>query len=161
MKNIFFILTLLTINLTVTFGQSVNDTISMQKGFGGYRFYQGERLLIMKQLVNIMKPDEQAYKEIKAAQSTNTLATILGGAAGFMIGWPIGTALGGGEPNWTMAAVGAGLIVVSIPIIQKFNKQAKQAVQTWNSGLQTGSFRDRSEMRFLIVETGIGLSLRF
>ena len=161
MKRIAIIMTLLTVSLTFTFGQTVTDSISMKKVFGGYLFYQGEKRLNMNQLVNAVKPNEQAYKQIKSAQSTNTFASIIGFTGGFMVGWPIGTSIGGGEPNWTMAGIGAGLIVVSIPISQKFNKQAKQAVDTYNGGLQTSSFWNKSELRFSMTGNGVGLTLRF
>lgn len=161
MKRIAIIMTLLTVSLAFTFGQTVTDSISMKKVLGGYLFYQGEKRLNMNQLVNAVKPNEQAYKQIKSAQSTYTLATIIGFAGGFMVGWPIGTSIGGGEPNWTMAGIGAGLMVVSIPISQNFNKQAKQAVDTYNGGLQTSSFWNKSELRFSMTGNGIGLTLRF
>ena len=115
--------------LAVTFGQNPADTISIKQVFGGYQFYQGEQRLNMNQLVNTMKPNEQAYKQIKSAQSTYTLASIVGFAGGAMVGWPLGAAMGGGEPNWSMAGIGAELIVVSIPISQSFNKKAKEAVE--------------------------------
>lgn len=120
MRKIAIILTLLVVSMSFTFGQTASDSISMKKVFGGYQFYQGEQRLNVNQLVNTMKPNNQAYQQIKSAQSTYTLATIIGGVGGFMVGWPIGTALGGGEPNWTMAGIGAGLFVVSIPISQSF-----------------------------------------
>lgn len=161
MKRFAIIMTMLTVSLTLSFGQAVNDSISMKKVFGGYQFYQGNKRLNMNKLVNTMQPNEVAYKEIKSAQSTYTIATIFGVAGGFMVGWPIGTALGGGDPNWTMAGIGAGLIVVSIPISQKFNKQAKHAVDTYNSGLKTSSFWDKSELELSMSGNGIGLKLRF
>ena len=161
MKRISLIITLLTLGLSFTFGQSPADSISMKKVFGGYHFYQGDNRLNMKQLVNAMEPNEQAYKEIKSAQSTYTLASIVGFAGGFMVGWPLGTAIGGGDPNWAMAGIGAGLIVVSIPISQNFNKKAKQAVDTYNGGLQTSSFWDKSELRFSMTSNGVGLPLTF
>ena len=34
---------------------------------------------------------------------------------GFLIGWPLGTALAGGDPNWTLAAIGAGCVAIAIP----------------------------------------------
>ncbi len=108
-----------------------------------------------------MKLDEQAYKQIKSAQSTFTMAMILSYAGGFMVGWPIGTAIAGGEPNWALAGIGAGLIVVTIPLIQKFNIQAKQAVDTYNAGLQTSSFWEKSESKFSISGNGIGLTVKF
>lgn len=161
MRKTAIILTLLAVSMSFTFGQTASDSISMKKVFGGYQFYQGEQRLNMIQLVNTMKPNNQAYQQIKSAQSTYILATIISGVGGFMVGWPIGTALGGGEPNWTMAGIGAGLIVVSIPISQSFNKKAKQAVETYNGGLQTSSFWDKNELKLSLTGNGIGLTLNF
>ena len=78
-----------------------------------------------------------------------------------MVGWQIGAALGGGDPNWALAGIGAGLIVVYIPISQKFNKQAKTAVDTFNGGLKTSSFWDNNELGIGLTGNGVGLSLRF
>lgn len=161
MKKITAILTLLTISFSVAFGQTSSDSIVMQKVFGGYQFYQGAKRLNMNQLVRTMQPNEQAYKEIKKAQSTYTLATIISAAGGFMVGWPLGTAIGGGEPNWALAGIGAGLIIVSIPVSQNFNKQAKTAVETFNDGIKTSSFWDRNELRFGFNANGAGFSLWF
>ena len=159
MKKIQIIVTLLAVCLTLTYGQT--ESITMKKVFGGYQFYQGDKRLNMNQLLNTMKPNEQAYKEIKSAQSTYAIATVFAGAGGFMVGWPIGTAIGGGDPNWTLAGIGAGLIVVSIPISQKFNKQAKKAVDTYNGGSTTGLLLNKSELRFSMTGYGVGLMLRF
>ncbi len=161
MRKIAIILTLLAVSMSFTFGQTASDSISMKKVFGGYQFYQGEQKLNMNQLINTMKPNEQAYKQIKSAQSTYTMAMILSYAGGFMVGWPLGTAIGGGEPNWAMAGIGAGLIVVAIPISQNFNKKAKQAVETYNGGLQTSSFWDKNELKLSLTGNGIGLTLNF
>jgi len=161
MKRIAVVIILLSVACTFTFGQAATDSISMKKVFGGYQFYQGEKKLNMNRLVKAMKPNEQAYKEIKSAQSTYTLASIVGFAGGFMVGWPLGTAIGGGEPNWAMAGIGAGLIVVSIPITQNFNKKARKAVDSFNGGLQPSTFWEKSELRFTMSENGLGLTFRF
>ena len=161
MKRIAIIISLLVVTFSFTFGQTSTDSIAMKKVFGGYQFYQGEKILRMNQLVKAMEPNEQAYKQIKSAQSTYTLASIVGFAGGFMVGWPIGTAISGGEPNWTMAGIGAGLIVVSIPISNSFNKKAKLAVDTYNGGLQTSSFWDKNELKLSMTGNGIGLTLNF
>ena len=147
--------------MSFAFAQTEIDSISMKKAFDDYQFYQGEKRLNVKQLVNTMKPNEQAYSQMKTAQSSYTIASIVGFAGGFMVGWPVGTAIGGRYPNWAMAGIGAGLIVVTIPISQKFNKQAKQAVDTYNLGLQETSFWDKRELRFSMTGNGLGLTLRF
>lgn len=161
MKKIAIILTLLTMSLTFTLGQTVNDSISAKKVFGGYQFSQGGKRLKVNQLVNAMKPNEQAYNKIKSAKSTYTLATIIGGAGGFMVGYTIGTAIGGGDPNWVMAEIGAGLIVVSIPITLSYNKKAKEAVDTFNDGFKTSSYWNKSELKMTLTGNGIGFTLRF
>ena len=161
MRRIAILLTLLVVSMSFAFGQTASDSISMKKVFGGYQFYQGEQMLNMNQLVNLMKPNDLAYRQIKSAQASFTLAAIMSGVGGFMVGWPIGTALGGGEPNWTLAGVGAGLILVSIPISQSFNKKAKQAVELYNAGLQTSSFWDKKELNLSLTGNGIGLTLKF
>jgi hypothetical protein len=161
MKRTVIIMTLLSVSLSFTFGQTITESISMKKVFGGYSYYKGEKRLNMNQLVTTMKTNELAYTQIKTAKSTYTFASIVAFAGGFMVGWPVGTAIAGGDPNWTLAAVGAGLIVVSIPISQKYNKQAKQAVDTYNGGLKSTSFWNKNELRLSMTGNGAGLTLRF
>lgn len=161
MKKIAITLALLAVNMSFMFGQTASDSITMKKVFGGYQFYQGERLLKMSDLTITMVLNNEAYKQIKSARSAYTMASILSYAGGFLVGWPLGTAIGGGEPNWTLAGIGAGLIVVSIPIAQSFNKKAKQAVDTYNGGLQTSSFWDKNELNLSLTGNGIGLTLNF
>ncbi|MFV0390520.1 MAG: hypothetical protein ACK5KP_01325 [Paludibacteraceae bacterium] len=163
MKRITILFTLLIIGLTISYGQNPSDSISTKKVFGGYQFYQGEQILNMNQLANIIKPNEQAYKQIKSARLINTTTMILSYAGGFMIGWPIGTAIAGGDPSWIMAGIGAGLIAVAIPISMSSGKKAKQAVDIFNGGLKTSSFWDKNELELTMVgkENGIGLRLNF
>lgn len=161
MKFFAIVLTLIVVSVSFTFGQTAPDSITMKKVFGAYQFYQGEQSLKMNQLVNVMKPNDLAYQQIKSAQSTYALATIIGGVGGGLVGWPIGTALGGGEPNWTMAGIGVGLIVVSVPISHSYYKKAKQAVESYNGGLQKSSFWDKYELKLSLTGNGFGLTLHF
>jgi hypothetical protein len=147
--------------LQLSFAQTAADSISIQKTFGGQKFYQADKRLSMTELKNILRSNDAAYKELRSAQSANTLATIIGGAGGFMVGWPIGTSLGGGKANWVLAGIGAGLIVASIPISQTFNKRSKNAVAIFNRGIKTSSFWDKKELRFSVTAAAMGLTLRF
>ncbi len=161
MKKITIIISLLVLTHTFTFGQTSHDKISMEKVFGGYKFHQGGRSLNMNQLVQAMEINEEAYKQIKSAQSTYTIGMIFSYAGGFMIGWPLGTAIGGGEPNWTIAGIGVGLAIITIPISQSFNKKAKRAVETYNGGLQMSSFWDKNRLNLSLTQNGIGLTFNF
>jgi hypothetical protein len=161
MNPLVLVISLLAISFTSSFGQAATDSITIKQAFGGYKFYQGQKRLNMNQLANAMKPNEQAYQQIKSAQTTYTLATVIGGVGGFMVGWPMGAALAGGQPNWAMAGIGAGLIVVSIPITKSFNNKARQAVDTFNSGLRPVSFWDKNELKFSMTGQGAGLLFKF
>jgi hypothetical protein len=161
MKKIAIVFFLLISCFTSSIGQTASDSITMKKVFGGYQFNQGEQRLSVKDLVDVVKPNEYAYSQMKAAQSNYNLASVIGFAGGFMVGWPVGSALAGGDPEWVLAGIGAGLIVVSIPLTNKFNKQAKQAVESYNGNLQTTSFWQKSELEFCMTGNGVGLALRF
>ena len=153
--------TLITALVSTSCAQSKGDSIEIVKVFGGYHFYQHDKRLNMRELVKIMEPNEVAFKHIKSAQSNNTMATIVGAIGGFLVGWPVGTALGGGDPNWTMAAIGGGLIVVSIPIITKANKQSRLAIAAYNEGLKTTSFNVKHQISPGIASKRIGFTLSF
>ena len=78
-----------------------------------------------------------------------------------MVGWPLGTSIAGGEPNWVMAGIGAGLVVISIPVNNKFIKQATQAVKTYNEGKRVMSSYNKTKWQFGISGYGIGLTVEF
>lgn len=160
MKKINIILIVIISSFNLAMGQT-NDSITMKKVVGGYQFFQGEERLTVNKLVKAMKTNNEAYSLVKSAQSNNTIASVIGGVGGFMLGWNLGTALGGGEPNWAVAGVGAGLIVVSIPISHSFNKKVKKAVETYNRGFQTSSFWDDNKLNLSLKSNGIGLCLSF
>jgi hypothetical protein len=152
---------LLIVSMTLISGQASNDSIIMKKVFGGYNFYQNNTKLNYSQLYEIMQSNEQAYKQIKAARSTNAFVSIFAGAGGFLIGYPIGTAIGGGDPNWVLAGVGAGLVLIAIPISIKCINQTKNAVNIYNSGLRTSSVLPPAELKFGVTGNGIGFRLNF
>lgn len=153
--------------LTLTFAFAtmtlcIAQQIEMTKVFGGYKFTQNDKNLGMGGLVKTMESNQQAYKLIKKAQSNNTMATIIGFAGGGLIGWPIGTAVAGGDANWTLAGIGAGLIAIGIPIASSANKKAKQAVELYNSSLDaTSHYEFKPEFKIIANGNGIGLTMHF
>jgi hypothetical protein len=161
MKKFIICTTALVICFISSFGQFHKDTIVTKKVFGGYQFYQNEARLTMGQMVRIMKPNDMAYEEIKSAQTNNTISTVLGGVGGFMFGWSVGTALGGGEPNWTLAGIGAGLAIISIPLSKKSANQAISAVRLYNEGMLTSSVYGKPNLLLGTTPDGVGLTLRF
>ena len=141
--------------------RSTSDTIVMVKRFGGYQYFKNDRQMSMPQLEKMFLDNEKAYKEIRAARAASTTSSVLGYIGGFCIGWPIGTAIGGGKPMWGMAAVGAGITAISIPISISANKKARSAVARYNAGITSNSSILLKEVKLNFGNDGIGLVMKF
>ena len=139
--------------------QDAPNEITIRSNFWGMQFYQNNKRLSTRELVKAMEPNAEAYKQIKSANGKNTLAGILSTAGGFMIGWPIGTSMGGGQPQWALAGVGAGLVAVGIPLSISANKKTKSAVALYNEGLK--STVSTNELRFNFKGNSLGLVFSF
>lgn len=126
---------LFLLHLFQSFAQNQSDSIEIKKGFATV-FRQHGKKLTLQQLLDITKINTEAYAEMQIAMRNYTIDNILGFAGGFMIGWPIGTAIGGGKPNWALAGIGAGLAVMSVPFDIAFTKHAKNAAKIYNAGLK-------------------------
>lgn len=116
------------------FSQQKEGDIEIKKGFGGIKLYQDGRVLKPKQALSVMQINPEAYKEFKRAKSNYDGAQVMGFIGGFMIGWPLGTAIAGGDPEWGLMAGGAGILLLSIPLNTGYSKHARQAVAIYNGG---------------------------
>lgn len=76
-----------------------------------------------------------------------------------LIGWPLGTALGGGEPEWAMAGAGAVVVLAAIPLTSAFRKHAQKAISIYNGEPATRKARIRTD--HYCYGTGLRLTLRF
>ena len=119
--------------------QAQNETkLRLQSNFFSNKFFKGDTLISVNQVLYEMAPNESVYKLMKSAKKDFVFAQILGATGGILIGWPIGTAVAGGEPNWILAGVGAGILAISIPISINFKNKARSAIAKHNN-LITGS----------------------
>ncbi|WP_445735079.1 hypothetical protein [Mariniflexile sp.] len=158
MKKTALTLTLAFATITLCIAQQ----IEIKKVFGGYKYSQDGENLRMGKLVKIMKSNPQAFELIKKAQSNNTIAYIIGLTGGGLIGWQTGTNSAGGNANWTLAGVGAGLIAVGIPISLGVDKKKKQAVELYNSSLNSTTYNEfKPEFKIITNGKGIGLTMTF
>ena len=135
--------------------------IESEKIFGGYKFTRNENTLNLRDLSRIMEDTPEAKDLIKKAKTTTVFTSILAFAGGGLIGWPIGEAIGGGDPNWALAGIGAGLVAVAIPLASSANKKTKEAVDIYNSSLERQTTNFKPELNILATGNGLGLSLRF
>lgn len=137
-----------------------SGTIEIKKNFWGTTYRQNNQKLTPAELMETLKTNPAAYTEMKKARTNQTFSFIFSGVGGFMVGWPIGTAAGGGDPNWTLAGIGAGLIVAAIPFEIAFSKRARNSINTYNSGLGKSSWR-KPQLNIGFTQHGMGMRLSF
>ncbi len=165
-KKTAIIIALFVIGVSNAFSQIKNDSIVMKKRAkgAGYVYYQNEKLLTIDDLVKIMKNNEQAYKQIKSVAITYTVVMGLAQIGGGLAGWGVGNAISSGDStSWTVAAIGAGIVIIAFPIGSGIDKNTKQAVETYNKGLQkrTSSIWDKKQLNLVVTNNGIGLKMNF
>ncbi len=155
MKPVF--LFFLAVSLSSVIGAQQGTTpLELKSGFSGLRIIQQGKSLTLKQAVDVMQPVPEAISYLKKARSANTVASIISFAGGALIGWPLGTAIGGGDPQWELAIAGAGLIVTAIPFSIGAKKNAVRAVEAYNTSVQTVGKR---QLRMKLAFTGNGMGL--
>ena len=123
-------------------------------------FYHGKDLKL-RDLMLIVRQDSAAYNEVKIAKENYAWSNIVGGIGGFFVGWPLGTAIGGGDPEWWMLGVGAGLIVASIPMSLASVRHAKEGARIYNSTINNATGMNESILRLGYTPNGIGFVLEF
>lgn len=154
------ILTIIYILGLMTFCNA--QRIEIKKVPGGYRYIQNGNKLNMRGLVKKMRYNQQAYDLIRKAKSNKTLPAIMGFIGGYLIGRQIGKDIVGGDANWALAGVGIGLIAIEIPIYSSVNKKIKQAIQLYNSSLESTSFYEfKPEFKIVANHCKIGFVVNF
>ena len=155
------------ITLTLTFAITIltfcnAQKIDIEKVIGGYKYTQNDELMSIGDLASIIESNTKAFELIKKGRTNRSFAAILGFAGGGLIGWPIGTAVGGGDANWTLAGIGAGLVIIGIPISSSANKKINQAVELYNASLNSTSYNKlKPEFKIIANGSGVGLSMNF
>ena len=138
----------------------VKDTIRYTKTGGGYKYTFDNKELTIVQLRDMMQNNKVATEYLKKAKGSSGFANVLGYAGGFLIGYPLGTAIGGGKANWTMFAVGCGLVVIAIPIVSSGNRNIKKAVNAYNHD-EMASNLPKYSLSLGINQAGLGLTVCF
>ena len=141
---------------------SFSQKIEKHKTLLKYEFTQNGYPMSFGDVVRALENNPKAYQLAKSAKNSYILSQIIGTAGGFLIGWPIGSALAGDKPNWTLAAIGAGLVVISIPIEISSDKKINKALNIYNADFSETSMRNfKPSYRIILNNKGIGLAMNF
>jgi len=161
MKKYVFAFGLSVIFLSGMMAQLPTDSVRIVYKKAVPKYYYGDMKLNMAKLVNIVGTNFAAYPEIKAAQSTQTLADVFAFAGGFIIGYQVADIFFGKDPNLILSGIAVVLIGISFPIDKKAERQTLQAVGTYNSGFRTSSLENSGGLNVAMTQNGIGLLWTF
>jgi hypothetical protein len=147
---------LLTCFLNQASAQNLEEIVVVRKSFGHVYFLSG-RQLSKAELLYVLDSHSDARNELRKGYRNKLPAAILSYAGGFLIGYPIGNKIAGGDPNWEMGGIGAGLLGLSLPFTVAINKRELRAVSLYNAGLHQ-TLKPRYDL--LLGYTPNGVSLR-
>lgn len=136
------------------------DSILIEDSFYGYKYYfQGEKVSgndVLELLVDHTGP----YEQFKSANEAFIFANIFSVFGIALIATPTVMSIAGSDAKWSMAWAGAGLILVSVPLIYKFNKNVPLAIETYNSN-PIPNKETEFEVGIGATSNGIGLCVNF
>lgn len=154
----FLLLILFVIGVSSLSAQTVNDTISMVKRDNGRVAYmKGGIPLLPIQLEDVMYDYPESMSYLQKAKANQVFGIIFAGVGGYLIGYPIGTAIGGGEPNWSMAAIGVGVAAIAFVFDGASKANVKNAVESYNRSVK----EKNAQLSFGFTTSGIGLRIHF
>jgi VIT1/CCC1 family predicted Fe2+/Mn2+ transporter len=140
-------------------GLAKAQQIEVTNKLAGTKYVRGEDELSARQVQQILQVDETLADQFKKSRNLSTYSGISGFAGGILVLIPVSTLILGGEnPEWVLAGVGAGLVGVSIGLSKKSGQHAQQAIEQYNL-LHTKKSSIRPTLQ--ISAQGIGISIKF
>jgi len=156
------ILTLLIICLAFFTSNGQSEKIEIVPNGNSFGYQQDGKVLTINDIAYIVGSNSDAANYISSAKGNKTMASVLSFGGGFLIGWPLGTAIGGGDPNWLLAGIGGGLVLLAIPLATGANKKVKKGVDLYNASLESTSYLEfMPEIQLSNTSSGIGLVMSF
>jgi hypothetical protein len=99
----------------------------------GYR--QDGQLLESSDMLDKLAKEPDSAPHVQRARALVTVAAVLAGVGGALVGYSLGQKITGQSPTWELAYVGAGAIVVALPLEIWGVSSVNSAVQAHNSVL--------------------------
>jgi len=157
-KTAFFLLLLINVPIILN-AQSSSELRVKNSFFSGIKFeYIGNDLSIDEALL-IVKPNEEAETFLRKSKSQATASGIVGAVGSALIGLPLGTAIGGGDPNWNFLYFGAGIVVLSFPIYNSAVKNARNGARVYNDAIADKNIA--TQLSFSVNASVASLKLSF
>ncbi len=136
------------------------DEIIVQKRGLGFSYFHNGRQISKKDLLHVLESDPAARQELKKGYRNAWPASLLTFAGGFLISYPMGKQLAGGQPNWLVSGAGAGLLTFSLPFAGAKMKREHEAIYVYNGGSHYAA-RPRTDLRVGYAHHGVTVALVF
>ena len=153
-----FLFLLFFIPTIVSFGQV---PLTFEKGRGGWQFRENGLALTKAVAQDRFQAVPAAATEYRKYRSQAGLANTLAFIGGGLIGWPIGGAIAGGDPNWLLAGIGAGVVAIALPIESSAKKRAVAAVAAYNNPVGMVPAETPRASWAITTNNGVGLQVTF
>lgn len=134
-----------------------SQQLEIKSNFWGTKIYQDGKLIGIKGLTEITSSHKNANDFALKAKTNKGFSDVFGGVGGFLVGWSIGTKIGGGKFNNNLFYTGLGVIAVGIPFSIGMAKNAKKSVEAYNGNTGVSSV----QYSIIANSKGLGLSLNF
>jgi hypothetical protein len=109
------------------------------------------------QLITLFKNDPNMKDYYKPMALTNAGGALLYSVGMALVLWPVAESLyADSNPNWNLAYIGAGCVILAIPLKRAYTKRATQAVEYYNSG-----YKRTSSIDLNVGGNGLGLVMKF
>ncbi len=155
-----FILPLIFLGIlisTTSFAQT-QSPIEVGRTFWLMKFKHEGKVVPFKKVNRIIIDGKhQTLEPLEKASSMLFLSQFVGFIGGGFIGYGLADHLTKGEANWTLVAIGGGVLLGSIPITRSYKDNAQKAVEMYNAGI---SGQETGSLRFGLSPNGIGFVFR-
>jgi len=134
-----------------------SQQLEIKSNFWGTKISENGKLIGIKELTKITSSHKKAHDFALKAKTNKGFSDVFGAIGGGLIGWSIGTKIGGGEFNENLIYTGLGIVAVGIPFSIGMTKNAKKSVEAYNGNTGVSSV----QYSFIANSNGLGLSLNF
>jgi hypothetical protein len=145
--------------------KSGNKLLMKNHYFSGNKYYKGVWSITQEKAFNIMMENGEAYRLALQGKKLQTISMVVNITGGVLIGYPLGAALGGAEdPMFFLAGIGAGIVLLGIPIYSSANRKIHEAIEVYNESIETAYYRNSrfiKEIKLTAGSAGIGVAARF
>ncbi len=101
--------------------------------WSGPTFYEGDKKISEDQMISKLSSDEKAAPFVKNHVLRSSTSFTVGATGSFLVGWTIGSALGGAtKPNWVMGGIGALLIGVAVYLDNGTIDNMEKSIEEYN-----------------------------